>query len=354
MAARKKQKPDSFDQPSLFDPPMPSMPQLDLERDPLPVFPAIEEAARRAKLNGGRDAKGNVISRAADMNINRTARDSKLMFISFGSGSSGNCYYVGNGTHGVLIDAGVDAGNVENWLLHNGIDIDSISGICLTHDHSDHVASVYTILRNHRHMRLFCTPRTLNGLLRKHNVSRRLRDYHTPVYKEFSFMIGSLKITPFEVSHDGTDNAGYFIEHNTQTIAVATDLGAVTDRVDHYMRRASNIVIEANYDNGMLTHGPYPEYLKARIRSSRGHLDNEETGLFLGKIYTPALKNIFLCHLSDQNNTPEKALETVRRKLHEAGVPTPGDGTNSLDAEKHPLQLSALPRYSPSALFVLE
>lgn len=279
----------------------------------------------------------------------------KVFFMSFGSGSSGNCSYVGDRTGGFLIDAGVEVAKVVEGLRRNGISMERVSGICLTHDHGDHIRDVYALLRRYKHLRVYCTPKTLNGILRRHNISRRIKDYHAPIYKEFPFKIGNFELTAFEVMHDGADNAGYFIEHGHVRLAVATDLGCISERVDYYMRLATHIVIEANYDRRMLREGRYPEYLKARIEASNGHLDNCMTADFLSKIYTPTLRSIFLCHLSYDNNTPDKAIEEVSRALGAVGVTRFGNGTVSLANETDPPQihLITLPRFDPTPLYTL-
>ena len=271
----------------------------------------------------------------------------KLSFISFGSGSSGDS------STGLLIDAGVDMTTVVAELRRNGIDMSAIKGIVLTHDHSDHVRYVYTIVRKYRHIGVYCTPRTLNGMLRRHSISNRIKDYHRPIYKEHPFTIGNFTLTAFEVMHDGTDNSGFFITHGRHNIAVATDLGCVSERADHYMRRANYLMIEANYDSAMLAAGSYPEYLKARIRSDNGHLDNEVTARFVAQAYTPALRNIFLCHLSKDNNTPEIALRVVGDALRAAGVTEIGDCSGSPYSRMAPVQLMALPRFDSSGLITL-
>lgn len=270
-----------------------------------------------------------------------------LRFISFGSGSSGNCAYIGSESSGLLIDAGVEGKFVTDRLLHNGIDASAVKGILLTHDHSDHVKYAYSLLRYHRHMRLFCTPKTLNGMLRRHNISRRIKDYHTPIYKEFPLQIGDLDVTAFEVSHDGTDNVGFSINSKGITMVVTTDTGCITPRADFYMRQADALMIEANYDAAMLRHGPYPEHLKARIASDTGHLDNAVTAAYLAEIASEKLRNVFLCHLSHDNNCPEVALETVSNALRSAGV------TISDNPLHHGMLLSALPRFDSSRLYII-
>lgn len=272
-----------------------------------------------------------------------------LYFMSLGSGSSGNCTYVGDGREGFLVDAGVATDTVFDTLLHCGITPEMIKGIIITHDHGDHIRYVYSIVRKHKHIAVYCTPKAFNGIMRRHSISRRLKDYHHPIYKEFPFKLGNFEITPFEVSHDGTDNAGFFITRGKHALTIATDLGCITDRVDHYMRRATIIMIEANYDSDMLAAGPYPEYLKSRIRAYNGHLDNEITGDFLSRIYTPALRAVFLCHLSLDNNTPDAATATVRRHLSESHPSLEiGDASGSVTTRDATLQLMALPRFDAS------
>ncbi|WP_289695167.1 hypothetical protein [uncultured Duncaniella sp.] len=123
------------------------------------------------------------------------------------------------------------------------------------------------------------------------------------------------------------------------------------------MRQATHIVIEANYDFQMLREGRYPEYLKARIEAANGHLDNRVTASFLADIYTPQLRNVFLCHLSLDNNTPHKAIDAVERALTAAGVRYFGNGFNCLndaDAPEPRIHLAALPRFEASPLYPLE
>lgn len=319
------------------------------EADDFPVHPAIEKEARRtAKERETLFDSDDTFSPLEDLpGIDR------LKFISFGSGSSGNCAYIGDDTSGFLIDAGVELDKITAELKRNAIDMRSVKGIVLTHDHSDHVRFAYTILRKYRHMQVYCTPRTLNGLLRHHAISNRIKDYHQAIYKEHPFKIGNFTVLAFEVMHDGTDNAGFFISNGGHHLVVATDLGCISERVDYYMRQANYLMIEANYDSAMLDAGPYPEYLKSRIRSDNGHLDNAVTARYLTEIYTPALRNVFLCHLSKDNNTPAKALEAVETALRSTGLTDIGDCSGSPYARMAPIQLMALPRFDATGLISL-
>ena len=169
-----------------------------------------------------------------------------------------------------------------------------VKGICITHDHSDHMRYAYSIVRKYRHIRLYCTPRTLSGILRRHSVSRRIMDYQVNIYKEIPFAVDNFTFTAFEVMHDGSDNAGFYVEHDNRAFAFATDLGCISERADYYMCRADYLMIESNYDLNMLRFGPYPEYLKARIMNVNGHLDNRMTAEYLASIYTDRLSYVFL------------------------------------------------------------
>lgn len=323
-----------------------------MTREELPVHPSIERHATRVMLSGGirkSEASGdNSVEPLQTPDIG-----SRLKFISFGSGSSGNCAFIGDDNGGFLIDAGVDPAKILPELRRHGIKTDKIAGIILTHDHGDHVRYAYALLRRNSHMLLYCTPKAFNGILRRHNISRRIKDYHKAIYKEIPFDIGDFRLTAFEVQHDGSDNAGFFIEHGTHTFAVATDLGCISQRADFYMRQARYIMIESNYDREMLVAGHYPEYLKARILADNGHLDNEDAATYIASIYTPRLTHVFLCHLSHDNNLPDLALEASRKALAAAGITRITDGTAPAQAADGALTLVALPRTEISPLFTL-
>lgn len=356
MARYKKRPGYSESLPGLFD----DLQSAELFPDAAPLSPppAIEQAMRReANLHAKRHGQSphpEEIFTGDDYftPLEVTSTIDRLNFISFGSGSSGNCAYIGDGEQGILIDAGVDDTTVISELRRHGIKMDSIKGIILTHDHSDHVRFIYKLIRKRTHIGVYCTPRTLNGLLRRHNISNRIKDYHHPIYKEHPFVIGNFTLTAFEVMHDGSDNCGFIITRGKHNLVVATDLGCISDRADYYIRKANYLMIEANYDETMLSKGEYPEYLKARIRSNTGHLDNTVTAEYLRRIYTPMLRHIFLCHLSKDNNTPEIALREVENALTAAGASV-GDGSNTPYARMASVQLMALPRYDSTPLIPL-
>lgn len=340
--------------PSLFDtidiPAVADTPTVDfltgLESE-LPQLPGLDRHVQVMKREYDRK-RAHTIAPLGDV----SAHDN-IVFISFGSGSSGNCTYIGTRSNGILIDAGVDNKFVEKELLRNGIDRSAVKGIVLTHDHGDHIRYVYSLLKNNRSWGLYCTPKVMSGILRRHNISRRIKDYHHAIYKEFPFELGGFEITAFEVSHDGSDNAGFFLKRDKFTFAMATDLGIVGDRVDFYMQQASHIMIETNYDLEMLMKGRYPEYLKARIVANNGHLDNADAAAYLSRLYSTRLKHVFLCHLSKDNNTPEIALNAVKTALSGLNIKI-GDCSNSPESISADVQVMALPRFDSTGLITLE
>ena len=181
--ARNKRRFDPYRQPGLFD-------KMPGERD-------VASGELQVAISGGEMPSSVPPPPLSESPLGELARPnsvSRLKFISFGSGSSGNCAYIGDDRFGVLIDAGVDYAHVMGELRRQGISMDKVRGIILTHDHGDHTRYAYNILRNNRHMALYATPRAFNGMLRRHSISRRIKDYHHPVYKEIAFNVGDLRL----------------------------------------------------------------------------------------------------------------------------------------------------------------
>ena len=311
----------------------------------------IKPAVPESLISGGTDFRRQPQVRSElDQPIVDLHEYKTLKYISFGSGSSGNCSYLGNDDGGILVDAGVDIKHVIAELEKNGIAPESIKGICLTHDHGDHIRYVYSFLRKYKTINLFCTNRVLTGILRKHNISRRIKDYHVAIYKEIPFKLAGFEITAFEVSHDGSCNSGFSIAYNNRNFVIATDMGKVTERAHHYISEADYLMLESNYDAKMLDNGTYPEYLKSRIRSEIGHLDNEVAAALLAEIYSKRLKYVFLCHLSKDNNTPEIARATIVKALTGKGISV-GEGEETLVDRTKDVQLVVLPRYDATRCY---
>jgi len=263
----------------------------------------------------------------------------KLEFCSLSSGSSGNCYYLGNGLNGILIDAGIAAGNIRKTLKNMGISMDAILGVLVTHNHTDHIRGLELLARKNN-LPVFTTHKIWESIVfRKKNISG-ITVRKIDVMQKFH--IAGFVIEAFPVSHDAPETIGFHIVAGDVKTTIATDLGYICQASAAYIKAANLLVIESNYDEHMLMNGNYPHFLKARIRSDRGHLGNHQTAAFLADIVGKNLRHICLAHLSLKNNTPEIALQTLQQTFRERGIGTNGQ-----------LQISILNRNTPSEMIRL-
>ena len=300
-----------------------------------------------------------------------------MKFICFGSGSSGNCYYLESRGTAILIDLGIGIRAFKRYMSNYGLTIPKIAAIIVTHDHTDHIKAVGPMAITYR-TPVYASQRVHEGIDRNRFMTKKipaelkqLTELNTP------FEVGNFRITPFAVPHDSNDNNGYFIEliqaepaeekmfgslfdtvdashirigepqknvgdfpknvgdfsknvgdfsenvgENSQdaptalpTFCLITDAGQFNDDMIPYVKRAKYLIIEANYDTDMLANGPYPKYLQDRISSGRGHLANVLTAAALRTHLTPVTQRIWLCHLSAENNHPDTAAATVREAI---------------------------------------
>lgn len=259
-------------------------------------------------------------------------------FFSLGSGSSGNCYYLGTKDYGILIDAGIGIRTIRKILTEYGISFDKITGILITHDHTDHIKTV-GCLGDKFNIPVYATQSVHEGILRSRYIQTGLIASRRIIEKDRSFSINNFEITPFEVPHDSIDNVGYHIRLDDQVFVLITDIGCITPKITEYARAANHLVIETNYDEEMLRQGRYPDFLKQRISSGMGHLSNRLSADFIATIYHDKMENIWLCHLSQDNNHPELAYRTVEEALKQKGI-IPGQD----------VRLEALSRYKASGL----
>lgn len=243
-----------------------------------------------------------------------------LKFISFGSGSSGNCYYLFTATDGLLIDTGIGTRTLKKYFKDYGLSFSSVHNILITHDHADHVKCV-GCLSGDWNLPVYTTRQVHLGIGRNYCVQRKISQELTRfVEKGETFVLGDFTITPFGVPHDSTDNVGYCIECEGVVFCLITDAGSITDEMKSFINKANFLVIEANHDEEMLKNGPYPQYLKQRILSSNGHLSNNSCGMALAENMSENLKMVWLCHLSEDNNHPELARKTVETILGSHGI----------------------------------
>jgi phosphoribosyl 1,2-cyclic phosphodiesterase len=266
----------------------------------------------------------------------------KLYFLSLASGSSGNCYYLGTPGYGILIDAGIGIRTIKKGLKDNGIDFSKIVALLITHDHVDHIKTAGCLGEKYQ-IPVYTTQAVHKGIEKSHYVEDVPSSSQRIIEKEKPFLIRDFRITAFEVPHDSTDNVGYLVEFGNHTFTFATDVGHITETAGAYMSKANHLVIEANYDEEMLRSGSYPHFLKERVSSPTGHLSNREAAEFLAAHYHPGLKNIWLCHLSRDNNHPELAYKTVDIRLFNEGIRVGKD-----------VALATLKRSTPSELYEFE
>lgn len=260
-----------------------------------------------------------------------------VRFISLSSGSSGNCYYFGNERKSFLIDVGIGARAIKKRLLNFDIPIESISAVFVTHDHFDHIKSLGTFSERY-HVPVYATDKLHKALRHNFCIGDRLSGNERYLIENQTNDVDGIKVVPFEVPHDATQTVGYHIDFDGCLITVMTDIGAVTEDAVKYAGKAEHLIAESNYDIDMLMTGSYPRELKERIIMGNGHLSNEQNSHLLKMCNHQGLKDVFLCHLSGNNNTPRRAYDIAKATL--AGI-----GSQA--------SLHCLPRSESSELFEL-
>jgi phosphoribosyl 1,2-cyclic phosphodiesterase len=223
-----------------------------------------------------------------------------------------------------------------------GLEFRNIMGVLITHDHADHIRAVGTLGERVK-LPIYSTPDIHAGIDRNYGVREKLRTSRRFFNKGEQWDLYGLKINTFGIEHDSTDCVGYSIDYRGQRFVLMTDCGSVNEEMKEYIRTANHLVIEANHDEHMLLNGPYPTYLKERILSPRGHQSNDTCGELLKQNWHPGLRNVWLCHLSQENNDPEVAYNTVASYLEQIEIEPGSD-----------IFLKALDRTTPSPVYELD
>ena len=221
-------------------------------------------------------------------------------FCTLYSGSSGNSTYIGTGTGGILVDAGVSCKALLTTLSARDIRPDTIRGLFLTHEHIDHIKGVRVLLKKYA-IPLFASRETLEWLADRGELPS------TGPVQEISastvIAAGDMEIRPFATSHDSLSSFGYAVNlPDGRRISVATDLGYVSDEVHQAIHGSDLVLLESNYDEAMLRCGPYPYPLKRRIASDSGHLSNDSSALEARTLVDSGTTRLVLGHLSKENN----------------------------------------------------
>lgn len=236
------------------------------------------------------------------------------------SGSSGNCSLVKTGVcasdGALLIDAGVSCRSILVALEQANVLPRQLSGILVTHEHVDHIKGLAVLTKRFK-IPVYASLEVLEYLQDGNYVSAAC-----PLYEISSPMeIGGMLVTPFDTPHDSVHSLGFRIDTSDGvSIGIATDLGVVTDQVKAGLTGCDLAVLESNYDSAMLACSSYPYYLKRRIQSGRGHLDNLDCAEELAELIKQGTRRFVLCHLSKENNIPELALQTVYGRMAQDGI----------------------------------
>ena len=228
----------------------------------------------------------------------------------FASGSRGNCTLISINGKNFLIDAGISMRGICSCLACNSLTPNDIDAVLITHQHSDHINGL-RMLTKYYPTKVICPRTTAAYLINSASCSRELIEI-MPVGSKIEF--GDVIVSSFSTSHDTEDSVGYRIE-GEHIFSFATDTGFVSDDVYRGLSGADAVIVEANHDIDMLRFGEYPYHLKKRILSPIGHLSNDDCACLVSKLYREGTKFFILAHLSRENNTPSKALSTVKCAL---------------------------------------
>jgi phosphoribosyl 1,2-cyclic phosphodiesterase len=240
-----------------------------------------------------------------------------MRFCSLFSGSSGNCIYLEYKDTKILIDSGVSGKKIAASLASLDVDAQKLNAILVTHEHRDHIASVGIVSRKFK-APVYANVSTWKAM--EPSVGK-LAEGCIQIFETGSkFAVGDIVVEPFSVSHDASDTVAYNFYCDDEKVTLMTDVGCITQNILDRISDTRYILLEANHDLEMLRSGSYPAYLKKRIMSNQGHLSNVVAGRLLAYLVKQRTEHVMLGHLSLENNTPQKAYDTVHAVLQENGI----------------------------------
>ncbi len=222
-----------------------------------------------------------------------------LFITSLNSGSNGNCYYVGNETEAILIDAGIPCSEIEKRMKRLGLNIQKVKAVFISHEHTDHISGLQVLSKKYN-LPVYITHATHGyGRLKLQKNLVTSFTAHQPV------TVGNLSITAFPKFHDAADPYSFVVSGNQTKVGVFTDIGTPCENLIHHFKQCNAAFLESNYDEIMLELGTYPFFLKNRIRGDKGHLSNKQA-LELFTMHRPSfMSHLLLSHLSKNNNCPK-------------------------------------------------
>ena len=221
------------------------------------------------------------------------------------SGSKGNCSIVLCNDTNLIIDMGISYLTLKRSLEENSLSFLDFQGILITHCHKDHTSGLSTLISKTK-LNVYI-PKEMYDSLKEYVPKDRC------IFIEDKFNINDVSIELIHTSHDAPYSVGYIIEYKNRSLVYVTDTGYINRKYLNKMVNKNLYLIESNHDEVMLMDGPYPRFLKERVISDKGHLSNATTSKYLKKIVGDNTKTIILAHLSEKNNTEEKALEEIKK-----------------------------------------
>lgn len=240
-----------------------------------------------------------------------------LQFSVLASGSTGNAFYLEAGETKLLVDAGLSGKQIERQFAEIGKSIEDLTGILVTHEHSDHIKGIGVLARRYN-LPIYTNQKTWTEMLPKIGKVTLDQKFHFEANEIYTF--GKLEVESFSVSHDAVDPMFFVFHYNNQKVALVTDLGYVSERIKKTIEGADAYIFEANHDINMLQMSHYPWSVKQRILGDSGHISNEDSGLALSEIITNDTERIYLAHLSRDNNMKDLARMSVDQVLQERGI----------------------------------
>jgi phosphoribosyl 1,2-cyclic phosphodiesterase len=235
-----------------------------------------------------------------------------VQIISLQSGSNGNCIYVEAGGVKLLFDAGISGATAAERLARHGRDIQQVDALIISHDHSDHIRSAGIFQRKFG-IPIYVTHRTLSAAQTRCSLGKLTKVHH--FRSGAAIQLGGAVVHTVPTPHDGEDGTIFIIDDGARRLGIMTDLGHVFQDLGRLIASCDAVLLESNYDPVMLANGPYPRFLKDRIKGPRGHISNREAAELLAGASGSRLQWAFIGHLSEQNNNPDVAMRT-HREVH--------------------------------------